>query len=131
MIVLDSSALMAILLRESKADALTRAIDEAGETAVCTATILECHLVTKSRIGETGIQKLDALISQIDPQVRPFDADMLMLAREVFDRFGKAQHKARLNFGDCIAYSLSKAEGAPLLFVGSDFALTDVEAALP
>ena len=86
-------------------------------------------MVIESRTGERGLAALDQLILDARVEVVPFDGSQLAWARYAFRTYGKGRHPAGLNFGDCFSYALSKVTGEPLLFVGADFARTDIEAA--
>ena len=121
--ILDSSAIVAILRDEPERPAFSSAIDTAATTLISAATVLESSIV----IGRTRHEDLDDLLSDGDVVVVPFDVDHARLAREAYVRFGKRSGSpAQLNFGDCMAYALAKATGEPLLFKGDDFTHTDV-----
>jgi ribonuclease VapC len=129
-VILDTSALIAILFREPEAAAFAAAVTDAPQVAIAAPTLLEAASVSEGRLGaEMGV-KLDQLLAQIDPEIVPFTAAHVQLAREGWRRFGKGRHPAGLNFGDCFAYALARARNQPLLFKGDDFARTDVKAAL-
>lgn len=124
--VIDTSALMAILLGEPPADRLVTALEGDPVHLVSAATVLETSLVMLGRYGENGEPQLDRLLRGIDADVVPVGDEQLVIARDAALRFGRGRHKAALNFGDCFSYALSVARGEPLLFVGTDFAKTDV-----
>ncbi len=128
--IVDSSALVAILTEEEDAIVLNRAIARAVTCAISAPTLLETSMVLSGRRGQVPVDALDAYVSKAGISVLPFTADHALIARQAFLRYGKGRHKAGLNFGDCIAYAAAKLEGMPLLFKGDDFKLTDVEAAL-
>lgn len=130
MIVVDTSALAAVLLGEPDSDRYLEAMLLAGGRIISSPNLLEMHVVAARRGIEDHARKLDLLIAELDLRVEPFGSDELALARVAFDRYGKGRHPAALNFGDCFAYSLAKATGYPLLFKGDDFARTDAKAAL-
>jgi ribonuclease VapC len=92
-------------------------------------TLLEYYLVVGGRYGEIGRLEAEALVERLDLTIINFTEEMVQIASDAFMRFGKGKHKAKLNFGDCMAYAVAKAFDAPLLFKGSDFALTDVRSA--
>ena len=121
--IVDSSALLAILKGEPDRDRISEAILLSSSVAVSAPTLLETAIVIEGR------SDLDALLAEIEPQIVAFTAEQASLAREAFRRFGKGKHPARLNFGDCISYALAKESGEPLLFKGDDFSKTDIEAA--
>ena len=129
--VIDSSALLAILLKEPERDAFAAAIAEAGVRLVSSVNALEAAIVILARKGEPGLREFDLLSHAAGLDIVSFSTDHLMLAREGYQRFGKGRHTASLNFGDCCAYALSRHSGEPLLFKGDDFPQTDVESALP
>ena len=124
--VLDTSALMALLLDEPEAEAFRAAVEEDTTRLVSAATLLETALVIEARKGEPGGRELDALIHKAEIVVVAVDADHVSEARRAYRRFGKGRHAAGLNFGDVFAYALARTSGEPLLFKGDDFAKTDI-----
>lgn len=127
MIVVDSSALIAVLRREPEADGFLRILATATSCLVSAVTHTETSLVLAGRRnGRAAWHRLDALIAMAAVQIVPHDAALAEIARDAFLRFGKGRHPAGLNFGDCAAYALAKARNAPLLFKGDDFIRTDV-----
>ena len=128
--VLDTSALLALLLDEPEGEEFRAAVEEDATRLVSAANLLEAALVIEARKGEPGGRELDALIQKAEVVVVPVDAEHVSEARRAYRRFGKGRHPAGLNFGDCFAYALSVASGEPLLFKGSDFSRTDVRAVL-
>ena len=129
--VVDSSALVAILLKEPERDAFAESIAAAGIRMISSVNALETAIVILARKGEAGLRELDLLSHAAGLDIVAFSGEHLMLAREAYQRFGKGRHSAGLNFGDCCAYALSRHSGEPLLFKGDDFSRTDVESALP
>lgn len=125
--VIDSSALIAILFDEPERAAIENAIREDAVRLMSAVTKLEMGIVMVGRHGPDAAVSLDRLIAHIAATVVPFDAHQADIARGAFTRFGKGRHKAALNFGDCVSYALAIAEAEPLLFKGTDFAATDVE----
>jgi ribonuclease VapC len=125
--VIDSSALIAILRREPEGDAFKRAIFQAPIRLLSAVTKLEASMVAAGRRGGAGIAELDSLLADLRVVVVPFDDHHAMIARDAFLRYGKGRHRAGLNFGDCAAYALAIGEAEPLLFKGTDFGATDVE----
>lgn len=129
MIVVDTSALIAILLDEAEAEAFGQRMFDAKTSFVAAPTALEFYMVAEG----------PALRATKDPQtvigrpgivIQPWTERHLAIARDAFARYGKGQgHPAQLNFGDCVSYALARAENAPLLYKGGDFALTDIRAA--
>jgi ribonuclease VapC len=124
--VIDSSALIAILREEPEAAAFQEAIRIDPRRIVSAVTKLEAGMVAIGLRGPAGAGDLDRLLAQINATVVPFDEDQANIARDAFARFGKGRHKAGLNFGDCAAYALATLEAEPLLFKGTDFGATDV-----
>jgi ribonuclease VapC len=131
MIVVDTSALIAILDREPDAALYAEAIAEADAPLISAATLLELHIVMLNRHGARAAQIVDRLIHDAGFQIENFAAQHFELAREAYARYGKGRNSAGLNYGDCFSYALAKATGLPLLFKGSDFSKTDLIAALP
>jgi len=126
--VIDSSALLAILFGEPEMPAMARAIAE-DPTRLCGAVnALEAAIVVEARKGPAGGRELDVLLHQGQIDVVPMTPDQLQLARDAWRRFGKGRHAAGLNLGDCCAYALARSTGEPLLFKGEDFPRTDVRA---
>ena len=126
--VLDTSAIMAILTREPVADRLVQAVEADRARLVSAATVVESSLVLLGRYGEAGDVQLDRLLRGIGAEVVPVGEEQVTLARDAALRFGRGRHPAGLNFGDCFSYALAVARGERLLFVGDDFAKTDVDA---
>jgi ribonuclease VapC len=130
MIVVDTSALIAILDREPDAALYAEAIAETDSPLISAATLLELHIVMLNRHGGRAGQLVDRLIQDAGFQIEHFTAQHLELAREAYARYGKGRNSAGLNYGDCFSYALAKATGLPLLFKGEDFSKTDLLAAL-
>lgn len=124
--VIDSSALIAILLGEPDADLFAQFIERDPIRLISTATVLEMTVVSLRTLGESGRQELDTLIHHTKPDIVPFTGPHLNIAQQAYEQFGKGRHPARLNYGDCFSYALSKASGEPLLFKGNDFTKTDI-----
>lgn len=131
MIALDSSAIVAIALREAEAQAFLEVVAGA-DCIIGRPTVLETHMVLRERAGQAGVDVLDRLLARSRTVLLDFDEAHMSLARSAFDRYGKGRnHPARLNFGDCMAYAVAKTLPAPLLFRGGDFATTEIVLALP
>lgn len=124
--VLDTSALVVLLLDEPEAEEFRGAVEDDTTRLVSAATLLEAALVIEARKGEPGGRELDALIHRAAIEVVAVDAEQVSEARRAYRRFGKGRHAAGLNFGDVFAYALARTSGEPLLFKGDDFAKTDV-----
>ncbi len=130
MIVVDSSALVAILRREAEHEVFRVAI-AANRSLVSSVSILEISIVLAgSNRDRASWTELDDMIGRMRIEIRPHDAALTEIARQAFLRFGKGRHPAGLNFGDCASYALAKAENADLLFKGGDFSQTDIAAAI-
>lgn len=125
--VIDSSAIIAVLLDEAESAAIARCILGSSRRSMSTVSKLEMGLVSVGRGGVELERRLMRLCAEFDIDFTPFDEHQADIAREAFARFGKGRHPAGLNFGDCAAYALAIAEAEPLLFKGTDFAATDVE----
>lgn len=127
--ILDTSALVAIFLREPEETHFARLIQEADRCLISAGTFVEFCMVLEHRIGPQAIHQCDTFLRQAGIVIEPFTLEHAHLARQALHDYGKGRHPARLNFGDCFAYALSKATGEPLLFKGDDFRRTDVIAA--
>ncbi len=130
MIVVDSSALIAVLLDEAEKHSFSQAIVGADGARISAPNYFEASMVAEARQGESGCRDLDRVTGTLGLEVVAFDATHMQAAREAFRNYGKGRHKAALNFGDCCAYALAKTLDMPLLFKGDDFALTDIKSAL-
>ena len=124
--VVDTSAIVAILFGEAEAGLFAEMIEADPTRLVSAASVLESCLVVESELGEAGGRELDLLLLTAAIEVVPFSTDHLRVARYAFRTFGKGRHPAGLNFGDCFSSALSKTTAEPLLFKGADFARTDV-----
>jgi ribonuclease VapC len=124
-IVVDSSALVAILFSEPDAENLAAKLDASSHNSISAATLLESSIVVARAQGSEALADLDALVKLYEIEIVPFDEAQASVAREAFRRFGKGRHKAGLNFGDCMSYALAKTRKAKLLCKGADFAATD------
>ncbi len=127
--VIDTSALIAILLDEPEAAAFAKAISADSRRLISAASALETAIVIEARRGPAGGRELDLLLHRARIEVVPFTASHYESARAAWRRFGRGNHPARLNFGDCCAYALAQSSGEALLFKGDDFVLTDVRTA--
>ena len=127
--IVDTSAILAILFGEPEGEDLTGSLCEAGVRLLCSVNALEAAIVVSARKGAPGLRELDLLLHVADVGVVPFTDEQLLLAREAYERFGRGRHPAGLNLGDCCAYALSKHSGEPLLFKGEDFVRTDIQPA--
>lgn len=125
--VIDSSALIAILRNEPERVAFEAAIRADRVRLMSAVTKLEASMVAVGLRGVAGADDLDRLLTRISAIIIPFDERQADIAREAFTRYGKGRHKAGLNFGDCAAYALAALEAEPLLYKGADFAATDIK----
>lgn len=124
--VIDTSALIALLGMEAEAVRLATALESDANRLISAASVVEIGLVVESRYGAAGGRELDLLIAKAALSIEPVTAEQAEIAREAWRRYGKGRHSAGLNFGDCSSYALAKATGEPLLFKGDDFAQTDI-----
>ncbi|HJU42728.1 MAG TPA: type II toxin-antitoxin system VapC family toxin [Vicinamibacterales bacterium] len=124
--VLDTSALLALLLDEPEAEDFRTALELDETRMVSAATLLETAVVIEARKGEAAGRELDRLVDKAAILVVAVNADHVEEARRAWRRFGRGRHEAALNFGDLFSYALSRATGEPLLFKGDDFRRTDV-----
>ena len=125
--VIDTSALVAILFDEPDAEHFEIAIESDPTRLMSTASVLEASIVVEARLGEAGGRELDLLVHKAQIEVVGVKVEQMEVARHAFRTYGKGRHPAGLNYGDCFAYALSKTSGEPLLFKGNDFNQTDVE----
>lgn len=128
--VIDTSAVVAILLEEPERDAFVERIAEAEDPMISAATLAEASIVMQSRTGDGGVTDVDELLASAGVRCVAVDDMQAYLALEAFYRYGKGRSPAGLNFGDCFSYALAKVQGRPLLFKGEDFAQTNVEPAV-
>ena len=124
--VIDTSALLAILFGEPEAESFAAAIEGDPTRLISSVSALETAIVVETRKGPPGGRELDLAFHQARIDIVPFDAGQVEAAREAYRRFGRGRHPAGLNFGDCCAYALAVASGEPLLYKGEDFARTDI-----
>ena len=127
--IVDSSAVVAILNREPDAEYYEMAIASAPTCRMSIANALEVSIVVEGRGGAAAGHELDLFLEAARITLAPVTAEHFKAARSAWRRFGKGNHQAALNFGDCFAYALAKATGEPLLFKGGDFIHTDIEPA--
>jgi ribonuclease VapC len=128
--VIDTSAVMAILQDEPERRSFTEAIEEADSRRMSTASFVETSIVVETRYGTDGVGDLDLFLSRADIELVPVDAGQALVARRALTSFGKGRHPAGLNYGDCFSYALAKTLGEPLLYKGDDFAGTDIPGAI-
>ena len=128
--VVDTSALVAVLLAESDHESLLAALADADDPLISAATLVEASIVMLAKTGEDGVADLEQLLAASAVRCVAVDRVQAHLARDAFARFGKGRAPAGLNYGDCFAYALAKAMSRTLLFKGSDFARTDIVSAV-
>ena len=131
MIVVDTSALVAILLLEPDASRYAAAVQAADVVKISAITLLEAGIVMHRKQGPGGVDDLRDLLSSASVEIAPFDGDMARIGTDAFARFGRGSGSpAKLNFGDCASYALAKSLSVPLLFKGADFVHTDIVSAV-
>ena len=131
--IIDTSAILAVLFREADAAHYARRIAAASPCRLSVANLLEASIMVGRRgdatDGDATDMELDLFIEEAEVELMPVTTEQIESARKAWRRFGKGNHPAALNFGDCFAYALSNTTGEPLLFKGGDFSRTDIEAA--
>jgi ribonuclease VapC len=128
--ILDTSALIAVLFREPEAPLYARLIHEAERCLISAGTFLELSMVLERQAAPDADRQCDQFFRRTGIVIEPFSVDQAYIARQAFHDFGKGRHPAGLNFGDCFAYALAKTTGEPLLFKGEDFKKTDITSAI-
>jgi ribonuclease VapC len=124
--IIDTSALVAVLDQELEAERIVRTLASAPERILSAANLVEVGIVMQARRGDDGARDLDLLLAKLRVDIAVVTANQADIARKAFRRYGRGRHAANLNFGDCFAYALAKDTSAPLLFKGDDFSQTDV-----
>lgn len=127
--IVDTSALVAIVVREPGHDELITRLAAAASAGIGTPTLAELGLVLAARLGSEPRSLIIRLLDEFDIHEVPFGAEHWREAIDAYGRFGRGRHRARLNFGDCLCYAVARLADEPLLFVGDDFAATDLIAA--
>jgi ribonuclease VapC len=125
-IAIDTSAILAILLREENSEILHRQIISSKQRMISAVTMVEAAIVLENRFGSDGGRALENFIRDHKLEIVAVDADHSRAALLAYWRFGRGLHQARLNFGDCFSYALARVKGIPLVFQGGDFSRTDV-----
>jgi ribonuclease VapC len=128
-VIVDSSAIVAILTEEPEKDAFDSAI-AGNPSRISSFTYLEASIALCAKRGDAALSGLDIWIETSGVEIVPFTTEHARIAREAWLQFGKGQHDARLNFGDCATYALASSTGEPLLYKGDDFGKTDIEPAI-
>ena len=129
MIVVDSSALLCLLLGEPEADRIATALEQSPEVLIAAPTKVVAFIVAEAKLGPQGVVNLQRILRLARVETSPFNDEEAELAIEAWRTYGRGRHEAALNLGDCFAYAAARLAGAPLLFVGEDFAKTDITAA--
>lgn len=124
--ILDTSALLAILLREPEAEGFAARIERASIVRMSVASYLEAAMFVNRKGDEVRSAILDAFLDEFAIRLEPITLAQAALARQAYQSFGKGRHRAALNFGDCFTYALAKAYREPILFKGDDFSRTDI-----
>lgn len=124
--VIDTSAIIAILLGEPECNVLAKAIASDSKRLLSTFTALESGIVIEAKKGEAGGRELDILLHRAQMEIVGMNPEQVEIARNAWRKFGKGRHSAGLNLGDCCSYALSKYSGEPILFIGEDFSKTDL-----
>jgi len=127
--IVDSSAILAILFNEDDAERYARAITDADACRISAANFVEVAIVVEAQTKATGSRQFDAFFRRAGIVIEPVTEEQAHIARQAYTDFGKGRHKAGLNFGDCCAYALAKTSGETLLFKGEDFKKTDIASA--
>ena len=128
--VVDTSAMVAILLREPEADTYSKCLEDAARLVMSTITRVELSFVIEGRHGETGRLATEQALRNARIEIAAVSPEQAEMAIEAFRQYGKGRHRAALNIGDCFSYALAKATDLPLLFKGNDFVHTDIRPAL-
>ena len=128
--VVDTSAIIAILLDEPERDAFAEALETSGNRRISTVSLVEASIVIEARFGAAGIRELDLLLNEASVETVAFGQEQALLAREAYRLFGKGHHRAALNFGDCCTYALASTLGEAILYKGDDFSHTDIASAV-
>ncbi len=127
--IVDSSAVISVLLREHGHEGLEEKMRDVRRIAIGAPTLAETKTVMVRRHGPPGLVAVDLFLKRLEVVVLPFDGQHADLAGDVSVRFGKGRHPARLNYGDCMTYATARLADEPLLFIGNDFAQTDIQVA--
>ncbi|WP_170213613.1 type II toxin-antitoxin system VapC family toxin [Dulcicalothrix desertica] len=127
MIVIDPSAIMAIIYAEPEELIFIQLINESEDCLLSAPSYVESSIVMGTKHGDQGVENLKLLIEALSIIIVPLSAEQAQLATEPFLKFGKGRHPAKLNMGDCFSYALAKSTNQPLLFKGNDFIYTDID----
>jgi ribonuclease VapC len=125
-VIVDTSAILAILLSEQEADEFTEYLLKEGHCRISAVSFVEASIIAESRGGDGSVRQLDALLRKVGIAIEPVTEEHALAARQAFSDYGKGRHSAGLNLGDCFSYALAKVANEPLLYKGNDFRKTDV-----
>jgi ribonuclease VapC len=126
-VILDSSAVVGMILREPGFESLVERLGDAARPAIGAPTLVETGIVLGARLGTPGRTLLARFLTEAGVSVVAFGEDHWLTAVDAYARFGQGRHPAQLNFGDCMSYAVAKVAGEPLLCLGDDFARTDLQ----
>jgi ribonuclease VapC len=129
-VIVDTSALLAILLDGKEADAFSDLLIKSDECLLSAVSFVEASIIAESKGGDGSVRQLDAFLRTAGISIEPMTEEHALAARQAYSDYGKGRHPAGLNLGDCFSYALAKVTGRPLLFKGNDFRKTDIEPAL-
>lgn len=129
--VIDTSALVCIILREPEAPALMRAVDQDNIRLISVVSVVEAGIVLEKSFGPTGSRELERVVTGLRLILQPVTIEQGRTALLAHWRYGRGLHRAALNFGDCFTYALAKRTNEPLLFKGNDFGRTDLRFVIP
>jgi ribonuclease VapC len=129
-VIVDTSAIVAILFNEPDAATYATAIAEAEIRRISAATYVEASIVIEANTKAGGTAEFDTFVRRAGLSIEPVTEEQAHLARQAYSHYGRGRHAAGLNYGDCFSYALAKATGEPLLFKGADFKKTDIRRAL-
>jgi ribonuclease VapC len=128
-LILDSSAVVAVICREPGYEELLSKIALARTVAIGAPTVAETQMVIAIKLGPDGASRVDQFLAEIQAMVIPFGRNHVSIFFDAFRRYGKGRHPARLNIGDCFTYAIATAAGMQVLHVGNDFSQTDLQSA--
>ena len=124
--IVDTSALLAILFDEPESSRFLKAIHLDLHRFISAGSMLEAGIVVESALGSNGVLRLHSLVQELELSIVPVTSELVEAGLEGFRKYGKGRHRASLNFGDCFSYGLARTTGEPLLYKGNDFGLTDI-----
>ena len=127
--IVDTSAMAAILFKEPEEDSFIQAIHDTAICRISAANYVELHIVVAAQWGEAASRQCDNFLHRSKIIIEPVTVEQALIARQAYADFGKGRHAAGLNYGDCFAYALAMSMGEPLLFKGKDFSQTDIPSA--